>query len=697
MPVIVRGKYLFIPIFLALLGFTYAVFLPEVGVESDKSRIAFHKGVQLHSDYKYSTSIDYFLESLSYEPDFTLARRMLGQSLYYSGQVDEALNEWKILLEQQTYDPSLQIHLHNLRTFQAATEPKWQFLRVIKGGTGYQYAFPTFITVLPNNNLVLLSQGQGKKDNGNVLVISSNGVFTQNLRRISGKIGLPVGAAFDGKYLWITDATNDKLHRLAVEFKILGTPEYKGLDAIGKSGSEPGQFHGPMGICFNGENIFVADQGNNRIQKLDKQGKFVQEIKVINQDMSVNQPFGIACDLNNIYVSEPNLSRVVQFDIFGNFIKFIGEGLLGRPRHLSLYEKYLIIADELNGVYLLETNKEEITNIKEYMNEDGKLQSFYRPYSAQMDSLGNIFVVDYGGHSLIQFVPEQFLYSNLEVWVERVYDKDFPNIGVWVSVKDQRGKYLTDLDSDNFTLYENDTDVGRLGTEYLKSFSNQASWVVVNSKSLTMEKYADSLPWVADFFLNKLREKDQVEVMSYTNASRNDGNWTNSRLKIQQLLKAKSNNDYKSENIDGLGKTLYGAITELLPRKGKRAVVWITDGNIEIENMSDFTLTRIENYAKINHVPVFIISFENPDISNMKRKKVQLKEFAEKTGGKYFGSFDNNLVSLENLLRNIVEERYTLTYQSHGKKSWKGQYMEIKVNVKFQGRNGMETSGYFIE
>ena len=113
--------------------------------------------------------------------------------------------------------------------------------------------------------------------------------------------------------------------------------------------------------------------------------------------------------------------------------------------------------------------------------------------------------------------------------------------------------------------------------------------------------------------------------------------------------------------------------------------------------MSDFTLSRIENYAKANHIPIYVISFENPDVSQMKAKKIQLREFAEKTGGRYFGSFDNTLVDLEKSLRNTLEERYVLTYQSSGKKTWKGQYMEIKVNVKFQGRNGMESSGYFIE
>lgn len=694
MPVKIRGKFLFIPLFLTMLGFSYAVFMPEVGVEADKSRIAFRKGLDLYSEYKYSSSVDFFLESLSYEPDFALARRMLGQSLYFSGQVDEALNEWKILQEQENYDPSLQIHLQGLRSFQVIAEPKWQYLKTLKGVQGYQYAYPTFISMLPNDSLVLLSQG--RKDGGNVLLVSSNGVFTENLRRISGKIQLPIGAAFDGKILWITDIKADKLHRLSIERRAFGDPAYKNLEPMGKPGSGSGEFHGPTGICFNGENFFVADQGNERVQKLDKEGGYVQEIKWISENVQINQPFGIACDLKNVYVSEPDLSRILQFDVFGNFIQYIGDGLFQKPRHLSLSGKYLVVADEQAGVLLLDLEKNENIRISEYMGENGVMQKFYRPYSAQMDGLGNLFVVDYAGQSLIQFVPEQFLYSNLELWVEKVYSKGFPEVGVWVSVKDQRGKFLTNLDSTNFTILENDADVGTPGSEYLKNYSGQVSWVIINSKTATMKKYINSMIWVSDFFLSKLKEKDAVKVLGYSGDSRTDTEWTNSRLKLLQSLKVQSSTDYQTDNVSGLGKAVYSAISDLLPVKGKRAVIWITEGNIEPEKMPDFSMSRLESFARNNHIPVFIINFENPDIIDWKNKKSYLKEFSEKTGGKYFASFDSSLKDIEKTMRSIVEERYVLTYQSNGRKSWKGQYMEIKVNVKFQGRTGMETSGYFI-
>jgi len=308
-----------------------------------------------------------------------------------------------------------------------------------------------------------------------------------------------------------------------------------------------------------------------------------------------------------------------------------------------------------------------------------------------------MFVADYGAHELVQFVPEQFMYSNLEVWVERVYADDYPNIGVWVSVKDQLGNYLVNLDSDNFSLIENDANIGRIGTAYLKKFSNQSSWVVVVSRSESMKQYSENLPWLSDFFVSGLREKDRVKVISYNNDIRPDSDWTNSRLKVHKALQVSSESDYKGDGVEGLGKTLYEGIGDLLPEKGSRALVWITDGLIYPENMDNFTIARIENYARNNHIPIYIISFENPDHVNWKMKGKLLRDLADRTGGRYYNAYDSSLGQLKEALRGSGEQRYVLTYQSNGDSKWKGQYMDIRVQVDFQGRIGMERAGYFIK
>ena len=46
---------------------------------------------------------------------------------------------------------------------------------------------------------------------------------------------------------------------------------------IGSGGSGDGQFDAPYGISIKGDVMYVADQGNDRIQKLTTGGQFLQK------------------------------------------------------------------------------------------------------------------------------------------------------------------------------------------------------------------------------------------------------------------------------------------------------------------------------------------------------------------------------------------------------------------------------------
>ncbi len=52
----------------------------------------------------------------------------------------------------------------------------------------------------------------------------------------------------------------------------------KFIKLIGKKGRMPGEFMGPHGLAFDSQGrLFVADRGNNRIQILDQEGRFITE------------------------------------------------------------------------------------------------------------------------------------------------------------------------------------------------------------------------------------------------------------------------------------------------------------------------------------------------------------------------------------------------------------------------------------
>jgi DNA-binding beta-propeller fold protein YncE len=80
----------------------------------------------------------------------------------------------------------------------------------------------------------------------------------------------------------------------------------KYLREFGRKGSGPGEFNQPHGLAFDSkERLFVADRSNNRIQILDKDGKFLEEWR------QFSRPSGIYIDKNEmIFVADSESGSV---------------------------------------------------------------------------------------------------------------------------------------------------------------------------------------------------------------------------------------------------------------------------------------------------------------------------------------------------------------------------------------------------
>ena len=91
----------------------------------------------------------------------------------------------------------------------------------------------------------------------------------------------------------------------------------------GSEGTGPGQFFRPehADIDFAG-NIYVADKGNNRIQKFTSAGAFVTMWGTFGSgDGQFNNPQGVAVDgAGNVYVADTNNDRIQKFDSSGSCI-----------------------------------------------------------------------------------------------------------------------------------------------------------------------------------------------------------------------------------------------------------------------------------------------------------------------------------------------------------------------------------------
>jgi len=692
-----KNKFIIILILsFTVLGLTFGIFVSQTNIEQNKAKKSYKKGFKLYNDYKFEAAQDYFLESLSYNPNFNLSRRMLGQALYFSGDIDEAINEWKLVFNNNTHDPSLKLHIQNIKSFQLKQDLDLQFKKIFKNKFGYRYKYPTFVHFLPSHQMFFLALGLSNK--GAMITISAQGQLSYNRRHISEEIGLPIGAAIGKKEIWITDYKKDGIHRINKN-DLTSINIFNKIPLLGKQGSNPLEFRGPAGICYNKQGFYIVDSENNRIQNISESGQFILSINSIQNKIPLRKPFGVACSKNgNIYVSLPYESKIVLFDSYGNFIKNIGRNFLKKPRHIQIdsKNKYLIIADEEAGVFIIDLVKNKRYHINGYYDLKNNFIKFRRVYSAQFDFFGNLYIADYASHQIMQFIPKNFLYNDLDLWIERIDVKKFPDIGVWVSIKNQSGNYISDLQSSNFSLFENDAEIDGIGTSYLKQFKKQINVIIVLSRAKRMKNYLDNLIRITEPLINNLYENDQFQVVSYNETFRENSPWTNSTLRIKKALLNYNEKDYKNNNNQATGKILYQSISKLLSKRGKKAIVWIFDGTITNESFKDFSLSKISSYARNNHIPIYILNYEHPDNLHKNKDKQNLINLTKSTLGRYYRSFSPKIKNLKKLIKAQLSEKYVLNYESNGNKDWKGQYMEIKIKVNFQDRLGIENLGFFI-
>jgi len=103
-------------------------------------------------------------------------------------------------------------------------------------------------------------------------------------------------------------------------------PPYAFLTAWGGKGSAPGEFHDPTGIAVAGEEVFVADARNGRIQVFDLDGRFLRLFgKPGDGPGELGRPMNLAVHGGELYVPEYFNDRIQVFALDGRHRRFIGE------------------------------------------------------------------------------------------------------------------------------------------------------------------------------------------------------------------------------------------------------------------------------------------------------------------------------------------------------------------------------------
>jgi len=206
--------------------------------------------------------------------------------------------------------------------------------------------------------------------------------------------------------------------------KRLGYHHYTYSLSFGGSGLGEGSFDRPVAICVDSQNnIYVLDQGNNLVQKFDKNGEFLYQWgKSGIKEGEFDSPSAIAVDKeDNIYVVDTINNRIQKFDfspdnnsttIEINHQKVVGVTVFGSMGSGSgrFQSPIDIVIDDDNYVYVLDAGNHRIQKFNskgEFIAEWGSYGSgrecFLAPLKLAYDptGFGYLYVLDRQRQGLI--------------------------------------------------------------------------------------------------------------------------------------------------------------------------------------------------------------------------------------------------------------------------------------------------------
>jgi DNA-binding beta-propeller fold protein YncE len=228
-----------------------------------------------------------------------------------------------------------------------------------------------------------------EKFNGSGTHLTQWGSLGTNNGQFEGASGVAVDS---GNNLYVADAGNNRVQK----FSASGTY----LTQWGSLGTNNGQFDYPQGVAVDGSNnVYVADQDNSRVEKFDSNGNYLTQWGSLGTNNGqFDYPNGIAVDSsNNVYVVDCYNQRVEKFTSNGAYMTQwgsfgISNGQFGFPAYIAV--------DRSNNVYVTDQDNfrvEKFSSNGTYLTQWGSLGTnngeFYFPCGVAVDSSGNLVYV----------------------------------------------------------------------------------------------------------------------------------------------------------------------------------------------------------------------------------------------------------------------------------------------------------------
>ena len=234
--------------------------------------------------------------------------------------------------------------------------------------------------------------------------------FDTPVRSIT-KLGSPKGIAVNPKHQMII--SEEKMHTVSIFGR-----KCKKVTSFGSYGTKEGELNNPIGVAVDSlGNIFIADSKNNRVLKVDPEGKLILSFTGDNipECGFLNNPTGLKIDKSgDVFVVDRGNCRIVILDLELKFKRLFGSpgaafGQLQDPWDIAFDEHSLMyITDiKLHCIHVFGSEGTFRGRIGSMGTQKGRLN---RPSGIAIDQFGRIFVCEFGNHRVSIFhVSSEFI------------------------------------------------------------------------------------------------------------------------------------------------------------------------------------------------------------------------------------------------------------------------------------------------
>jgi len=648
----------------------------QIDMTAVRANDELRRGVVAFYNGYFNESIQAFQRSLQYKSDNPRAHFWLGRAYYYSGFDEAALGEWNFLIHQGQSSPFLENLVNTISWRRGlARETSTGTRYVISGEVSNHiqdttlFARPSTVKPRADGSYYLTSFGSQE-----VLVVDVNGRRRQTLRGgIEGFDGpFDVAPAADGRF-YVSEYYGDRIALCSANGNKIKT--FGGRDAAG------GSLIGPQYLALDEQGfLYVTSWGSRRVSKFDAAGNLILTFGAARGSFAgFQKPTGITVMQGRVYVADAGTKSIDVFDESGNFVSTIADGVLESPEGISVYSPGVLLVADTSRVVLVDVDQDTVAVLSDLEGRGRRITS------AAIDANGTVLACDFDGSKVLLLSNINDLYTALFTQVTRVSSDSFPTVNIEVTVHDRAGNPIVGLDASNFRITEDGLPiVGEPQLTFAGYEDSSPNIVLLADRSKPMQKYVSQMREAAGGLYDA--SGTGLRVVSAGKSPVLEAGPSDGRRTVVDA--AAANGAYGPDWSFDKGVRLAGS--ELLKLRGRRSVVFVTQGDLGLHPFEDYGLEEISQFLKNNGITFSVV------LVDQNKPSAELNYMVRETGGKmYYLYSPNGVAQVVKDIRATPNGTYVLQYRSRSQSDFGRAYIPVEVELYVMRRTGRAEAGYY--